>query len=719
MLTKIRLLLTLAALSTLGSPLSTTFAQGTAFTYQGVLNQGGVPVNGPTDFTFTLHSAVAGASAVGASVVVGDLPVTNGLFTTTLDFGANFPGAGRFLEIAVRPGNSTGSYTNLSPRQAITAAPYSITAGNISGSLPAGQLTGSVSDARLSPNVALRAGGNSFTGNQALSAGNLTFGDANASIQFPAVSSPSSPMIQMFTSGTQNSNRMVIAHSLSYPTWGLQYQDIPDQFDFVRNGSPVLSVALTSSSVGINASPVASAALTVRGNSTFDGTLTTVGNVGVRTANPQQALHVAGAYLRVDGAGSEQAFLGGDGFGGDVELGSFNAAVGGVALWNGGLSDYMHLYAKGANFNGPVGILATVGQPALQLGNVSIPDSLGMMRFASRSGTGFSSRAWEIGVPEGDENTFGKNYSFVIDDLGNGTAPELMIRWDSGNVGINTTNPGSRLDVVGGANGNAIQGTVNNVGTSGVYGENISSGGYGVAGRASGGGYGVYGDNANPAGWAGAFNGNLYYSGTQSKLDVGDNFVATIRAGDLFLGHSSRRGTPGRALVDLTDTLHLNFASDWAHTYIGGDNVSVCSLTIRGGCDIAEPFKMSDSEIPKGAVVIIDENNPGHLKMSEQSHDRRVAGIVSGANGVNTGVTLTQEGVFENGQNVALSGRVYVQADAGNGAIKPGDLLTTSDVPGHAMKVTDHSKAQGAILGKAMTTLEKGKGYVLVLVTLQ
>jgi hypothetical protein len=187
------------------------------------------------------------------------------------------------------------------------------------------------------------------------------------------------------------------------------------------------------------------------------------------------------------------------------------------------------------------------------------------------------------------------------------------------------------------------------------------------------------------------------------------------------LGFSGRRGSPGRALVDLTDTLYLNFASDWAHTFIGGDNVSVCSLTVRGGCDIAEPFEMSRSEkeIPKGAVVVIDEDNPGHLKMSDRACDRRVAGIISGANGVNTGVKLTQEGVFENGQNVALSGRVYVQADAGNGSIVPGDLLTTSEVPGHAMKVTDHAKAQGAILGKAMTGLKEGSGLILVLVTLQ
>lgn len=68
---------------------------------------------------------------------------------------------------------------------------------------------------------------------------------------------------------------------------------------------------------------------------------------------------------------------------------------------------------------------------------------------------------------------------------------------------------------------------------------------------------------------------------------------------------------------------------------------------------------------------------------------------------------------------MALSGRVYVRADATFGAIKPGDLLTTSDTPGHAMKVTDHLQAQGAILGKAMSALDDGRGFVLVLVTLQ
>jgi hypothetical protein len=145
------------------------------------------------------------------------------------------------------------------------------------------------------------------------------------------------------------------------------------------------------------------------------------------------------------------------------------------------------------------------------------------------------------------------------------------------------------------------------------------------------------------------------------------------------------------------------------------------SITIEGGADLAEPFEMTGpaKEIPQGAVVVIDEQNPGRLKLSERPYDPRVAGVVSGANGIKPGIQMQQQGLLEGGRNVALSGRVYVLADASAGSIHPGDMLTTSSTPGHAMKVSDHARASGAILGKAMTGLSEGKGMVLVLVTLQ
>lgn len=164
------------------------------------------------------------------------------------------------------------------------------------------------------------------------------------------------------------------------------------------------------------------------------------------------------------------------------------------------------------------------------------------------------------------------------------------------------------------------------------------------------------------------------------------------------------------------DTL-FSVAND-GNTYFSS-NVTVATLTIRGGADIAEPFAMSEDQITQGSVVVIDAEHPGQLKLSTRAYDTGVAGIVSGANGIRPGISISQEGVNDGGRNVALSGRVYAQADATESSIKPGDLLTTSAMPGCVMKVTDPAKAQGAIVGKAMTGLKTGKGLVLVLVTLQ
>jgi len=144
-------------------------------------------------------------------------------------------------------------------------------------------------------------------------------------------------------------------------------------------------------------------------------------------------------------------------------------------------------------------------------------------------------------------------------------------------------------------------------------------------------------------------------------------------------------------------------------------------LKLTGGADIAEPFDIGMGErVETGMVVGIDPDQPGKLKVCDRPYDRCVAGITSGAGGLDPGMIMGQEGSIAHGENpVALTGRVYCWADASRGAIVPGDLLTSSDVPGHAMKVTDYEKAQGAVIGKAMSSLESGRGLVLVLVTLQ
>lgn len=155
----------------------------------------------------------------------------------------------------------------------------------------------------------------------------------------------------------------------------------------------------------------------------------------------------------------------------------------------------------------------------------------------------------------------------------------------------------------------------------------------------------------------------------------------------------------------------------------GNLQVYVKALQITGGADFAEHFDVrakKAAEIQPGMVVTIDPAAPGKLALSRRAYDRRVAGIISGAGDVQPGMTMGAAGTLADGKHpVALSGRVYVWVDATRGAVKPGDLLTTSATPGHAMKAFNPSKAQGAIIGKAMTGLKSGKGLALVLVTLQ
>jgi len=132
MKTKLFTFLALTLLSTLNPQLSTCFAQGTAFTYQGRLNDGASPANGIYDLRFTIYDAVTNGSAVSGVLTNAATSVSNGLFTVTLDFGAGaFPGADRWLEIAVRTNGSAGDYQSLSPRQPVTATPYAIRALNV------------------------------------------------------------------------------------------------------------------------------------------------------------------------------------------------------------------------------------------------------------------------------------------------------------------------------------------------------------------------------------------------------------------------------------------------------------------------------------------------------------------------------------------------------------------------------------------------------------
>jgi len=263
-----------------------------------------------------------------------------------------------------------------------------------------------------------------------------------------------------------------------------------------------------------------------------------------------------------------------------------------------------------------------------------------------------------LGVPGSD---YGGTSSIRLGGwLANSTRQDWLTVVEGGNVGIGTTDPGGRrLKVVG--SGGGLGGTT------------------------------LLAENTNTTNGI-AINANN--NSTDATLVLGNGNAA----GDLIRGFDNAGNLNFRVLAN------------------GRTITKVLEVT---GADLAEKFPVSE-KVEAGMVVEIDAANPGQLRLSQGAYNRRVAGVVSGANGLSAGTILGNLPGHEDAPPIALSGRVWVHCDSSNGPIQPGDLLTTSDTPGHAMKVTDFAKAQGAIIGKSMTGLQSGSmGLVLVLVTLQ
>jgi hypothetical protein len=138
------------------------------------------------------------------------------------------------------------------------------------------------------------------------------------------------------------------------------------------------------------------------------------------------------------------------------------------------------------------------------------------------------------------------------------------------------------------------------------------------------------------------------------------------------------------------------------------------------GADFAEDFdSASGLPIDPGSVVTFEDD--GSVRCSITSYERRVAGIVAGAGTYSPGIVLGREPGDHDAKRVpvALVGRVFCKVDATNAPIRVGDLLTSSDTPGHAMRCSNASAGFGAVIGKALGSQEAGFGLVPVLVSLQ
>jgi hypothetical protein len=274
-------------------------------------------------------------------------------------------------------------------------------------------------------------------------------------------------------------------------------------------------------------------------------------------------------------------------------------------------------------------------------------------------------------------------------------------------------------------------------GTShGVYGDSIS-GGDGVYGSGSNGvhgftsvksGYGVLGENTNGTGvcgvigsgsghpqgaglagiWGDSTNGNGVLGSSANWNGVEGDSWSPAHAG---VAGQNNNGGPG-----VWGSSTGNAGQFEGNVLVTG-NITVNGDVLLANADCAEDFDIAESGRDPGTVVVIDE--AGILECCSKDYDKRVAGVVSGAGRFQPGIILDRQKAEQHRKPVALVGKVYCKVDAGRSPIEMGDLLTTSDTPGYAMRVIDRDRAFGAVIGKALGPLKSGRGVIPILVALQ
>jgi hypothetical protein len=152
--------------------------------------------------------------------------------------------------------------------------------------------------------------------------------------------------------------------------------------------------------------------------------------------------------------------------------------------------------------------------------------------------------------------------------------------------------------------------------------------------------------------------------------------------------------------------------------------------------EVSEPVETGD-------VLVIDTASSGEMSLARTAEDTRLFGVVAGAAGIVLGESAPRPSCGErptaveartcedplvesrspsgNGgpvrAPVVFSGVALCKVDAGYGSVRPGDLLTSSPTPGHAMRA--HDPRPGTVVAKALEPLEAGTGLVRVLVMLR
>lgn len=240
----------------------------------------------------------------------------------------------------------------------------------------------------------------------------------------------------------------------------------------------------------------------------------------------------------------------------------------------------------------------------------------------------------------------------------------------------------------------------------GVYGETtgIENGPAGVWGEHKGAGIGIKAVSKDGVGIAAfstaneAVHAETKSSGTAAVAAYNNNPNGTGAA--IFAKKEGSKGHAGFFVGDVFVTGTLGVQVD----------------IILANADFAEDFTVTEQTEP-GEVMVLTED--GTLTQSTKVYDKKVVGVLSGAGNYKPGIILDKQNNDVNRKPIAMMGKVFCKVDADASPIETGDMLTTSNIPGYAMKAIDPLKAFGAVIGKALASLSEGKGLIPILVTLQ
>ena len=264
----------------------------------------------------------------------------------------------------------------------------------------------------------------------------------------------------------------------------------------------------------------------------------------------------------------------------------------------------------------------------------------------------------------------------------------------------------------------------------GIKGTNTASGD-GVFGDGVGGGRGVVGISGSHTGVEGFSNSGMAVFGSSQTgrgvVGVAKNATAVegnSESGSGVFGSSSQGPNPGVeghgpnvGVLGESANIGVHGKGGRLTGFFEGD-VEVTGDIRLANADCAEDFDVSGAvKVEPGTVMVL--GNDGALSESQQAYDKRVAGVISGAGDYKPGIVLDKQHSQPNRKPIALLGKVYCKVDASYAPIEVGDLLTTSDRPGHAMKAADPLKAFGSVIGKALRPFKEGQGLIPILIALQ